>query len=426
MLKNITMEKNQTPATAYIILETRWPNTKQIYKIRLMITHKGKQKYFTIIIPGVPASMSEADFAKTKQDKPRKPFSEYREKFNIIEADARKIITDLPEFSFEAFEKQYFDPPKEDKDLFNGITAYSTELRKQVRVSTANNYDSTAYSFRKYCTDNKLTTLYYDDITVDFLNSYEAWMLKEGHNLTTVGIYLRNIRAILNIAIRKDLIKKDSYPFGKGKFEIPAGRNVKKALSVQDVGKIFNYQVLEGTTLHRQRDYWIFSYLCNGINMKDIARLKYRNIDKESITFIRAKTERRQRSNQKTIVVPLTQEIADIIRRWGNEASSQDGYVFPILRNDITPDKELALIQQAIKTLNKYIRRIASSLELGKDVSSYTARHSFASVMKQSGASTEFISESLGHSNLATTENYLASFEMDTKRELAKNLTKFE
>ncbi|MEI8049344.1 MAG: site-specific integrase [Bacteroidota bacterium] len=419
------MEKNQTPATAYVILETRWPNTKQMYKLKLMITFKRIQKFYTIIIPGVPATMSELDFAKTKLDKPRKPFSEYREKFNIIEADARQTITDLPEFSFEAFEKQYFDPPKVDKDLFTGIKNYSNELRKQTRVSTANNYDSTAYSFRKYCTDNQITTLYYNDITVAFLNNYEAWMLKEGHNLTTVGIYLRNIRAILNIAIQKGLFNKEAYPFGKGKFEIPAGRNVKKALTVQDVGKIFNYPAIDGTTTQRQRDYWIFSYLCNGINMKDIARLRYRNIDKDSITFIRAKTERRQRANQKTIVVPLTEEIADIIFRWGNQAASKNGYVFPILRDDITPDKELALIQQSIKTLNKYIRRIAGELKIEKDVSSYTARHSFASVMKQSGASTEFISESLGHSNLATTENYLASFEMETKRKLAKNLLKF-
>ncbi|MEI6059431.1 MAG: site-specific integrase [Bacteroidota bacterium] len=419
------MEKNQTPATAYVILETRWPNTKQMYKLKLMVTHKRIQKFYTIIIPGIPATMSEQDFAKSKLDKPRRPFSEYREKFNAIEANARQTITDLPEFTFEAFEKKYFDPPKLDKDLFIGIKNYSTELRKQTRVGTANNYDSTAYSFRKYCSDNNLTTLYYNDITVDFLNNYEAWMLNKNHNLTTVGIYLRNIRAILNIAIRNDLIKKDSYPFGRGKFEIPAGRSVKKALTVQDVGKIFNYPALDGTTIQRQRDYWIFSYLCNGINMKDIARLRYRNIDKESITFIRAKTERKQRSNQKTVVIPLTTEIENIILRWGNQNISKDEYIFPILRDNLTPEKELALIQQAIKTLNKYLRRIALELKIEKDVSSYTARHSFATVMKRSGASTEFISESLGHSNLATTENYLASFEMETKRKLAKNLLKF-
>jgi len=419
------MEKNQTQATAYIIIETRWPNAKQIYKLKLMVTHKRVQKYYTIIIPGVPAVMSEGDFNKIKSDKPRKPFSEYREKFNVIEADARTVIMEMTEFSFEAFQKQYFDPPKVDRDLFDGIKNYSTELRKQGRISTANNYDSTAYSFKEYCKAQLLTTLLFEEITVEQLNNYEAWMLKEEHNLTTVGIYLRNIRAILNIAIRNGLMKKDSYPFGKGKFEIPAGRNVKKALTVQEVGKIFNYPAIEGTTIQRQRDYWIFSYLCNGINMKDIARLKYRNIDTESIKFIRAKTERKQRTNKKTIVIPLTKEIRDIIIRWGNQFTAKDGYVFPILHDNISQEKELALIQQATKTLNKYIRRIAKDLELGKDITGYSARHSFASVMKRSGASTEFISESLGHSNLATTENYLASFEMDTKRRLAKNLTRF-
>jgi len=220
-------------------------------------------------------------------------------------------------------------------------------------------------------------------------------------------------------------MKPENYPFGKGKFEIPAGSNVKKALTVSEVGKIYNYPSLNGSSEERARDLWIFSYLCNGINVKDIARMKFKNIDRDSIVFVRAKTERKQRQNQKSIVVPLTPEIKRIIKRSGNKPTSKEQYVFPILREGLTPEKERALIQQATKTINKYIKRIVTDLKIKKEVTTYTARHSFATVMKRSGASTEFISESLGHSNLATTENYLASFEMDTKRKLAKNLLKF-
>ena len=420
------MEKNQTPATAYVILETRWPNAKQIYKLKLMITHKRVQKFYTIIIPGVPASMTEDEFAKSKLDKPRKPFSEYKERISLVESDARKVITDMEEFSFEEFQKRYFEPAREEKNLFAAIEAYIKELKLQARVGTASSYNCTLSSLTKFKDEKKLQPFIFDNITVEFLNNWEQWMISEGNSLTTIGIYARNIRAILNKAKAAGLMKPENYPFGKGKFEIPAGSNVKKALTLAEVGKIYNYVAPSDSPEGRARDLWIFSYLCNGINVKDIARMKYKNIDRDSIVFVRAKTERKQRQNQKSIVVPLTPEIKRIIKRSGNKLTNVDQYVFPILHEGLTPEKERALIQQATKTINKYIKRIVSALKIKKEVTTYTARHSFATVLKRSGASTEFISESLGHSNLTTTENYLASFEMETKRKLAKNLTNFK
>jgi len=419
------MEKNQTPATAYVILETRWPNAKQIYKIKLMVTHKRVQKFYTIVIPGVPASMSEDEFAKIKLDKPRKPFSDYKERISFVETDARKVIMDMKEFTFEAFQDKYFEPAKEEKNLFNAIEAYIKELKLQTRVGTASSYSCTLSSLTKFKERKKLKPLIFDDVTIDFLNAWEKWMISEDNSLTTVGIYARNIRAILNKAKDAGLMKPENYPFGKGKFEIPAGSNVKKALTLAEVGKIYNYITPANSPEGRARDLWIFSYLCNGVNVKDIARMKFKNIDSDSIVFVRAKTERKQRQNQKSIVVPLTPEIKTIIKRTGNKTASPEEYVFPILREGLTPEKERALIQQATKTINKYIKRIASDLKLKKEVTTYTARHSFATVLKRSGASTEFISESLGHSNIFVTESYLSSFEIDTKRKFAKHLTKF-
>ena len=63
---------------------------------------------------------------------------------------------------------------------------------------------------------------------------------------------------------------------------------------------------------------------------------------------------------------------------------------------------------------------------LGIDhISTYTARHSFATVLKRSGANIAYISESLGHQNLKTTENYLASFEKEERIKAADMLTKY-
>ncbi len=419
------MKKNQTQATAYVILETRWPNSKGIYKLKLKVTHKRVPKFYSIVIPEVPASMTEEEFNKIKSERPRSPYSDYRDRINQVETKAKNVIISMGEFTFDKFERNFFEPDDEEKNFLNAIESYIKELKKQERVGTASSYNCTLNSLTRYCEAKKINYLTTDEVTVEFMNSWEKWMLSEGNSLTTVGIYARNIRAILNKAMVNGLMNEGNYPFGKGRYEIPAGRNVKKALDLSDIKKMFYYEAQKGSPEEKARDLWIFSYLCNGINMKDIARLKFKNIDSDSIVFVRAKTERKQRSNQKTIVVPLTPELKDIIKRTGNKKKSNDQFVFPILSEGLSPIRERAIIQQATKITNKYIKRIAAELGIKNKVTTYTARHSFATILKRSGASVEFISESLGHSSLTTTENYLASFELETKREMAKNLTKF-
>jgi integrase/recombinase XerD len=121
----------------------------------------------------------------------------------------------------------------------------------------------------------------------------------------------------------------------------------------------------------------------------------------------------------------LTPEINAIIEKWGTKPISPESYVFPILKPGITPEEELAKVRQATKTLNTYIKRIAAELEIEKDVSSYTARHSYSTVLKRAGVSTAFISEALGHKDEKTTQNYLDSFEDDVKIQYASLLTAF-
>jgi integrase/recombinase XerD len=104
-------------------------------------------------------------------------------------------------------------------------------------------------------------------------------MLNNGNTKTTVGIYTRNLRSIYNYGISKNVIKKDeNYPFGKRKYVIPSGSNKKKALSQNEVSLIYNYQTTANSPEDKAKDFWIFSYLCNGINFKDIALMKVKCI----------------------------------------------------------------------------------------------------------------------------------------------------
>ena len=187
-----------------------------------------------------------------------------------------------------------------------------------------------------------------------------------------------------------------------------------------DVAKIASYPAAKGTIEQKSRDYWLFSYLCNGINIKDMARLKYSNIKGEKISLIRAKTAESV-DEETTIDIMITKQISRIIDLHGNKPGTSDQFIFPILNKDMTPGDEYRAIQQAVQTINKNMTHICSELKIAR-ATTYTARHSFATVLKRSGASVEFISESLGHRNKQTTQNYLANFEDDEKMKWANML----
>nr|WKN35060.1 site-specific integrase [Tunicatimonas sp. TK19036] len=403
--------------TTAIILDTRRPIKDGNYPIKLRVTYQRKQKYYPL-----DESLSEEDFLKIQGSKPRGKYKDYQLEFNGKENHANEIIKSMPSFTFEEFEKQFLNKKVSSKDVFSLYERYIQNLSKEGRAGTASSYQCSLSSIRTFVRKKKLA---FAKVNPDFLHDYERWMISKGSSNTTIGIYLRSLRTILNLAIEEGLFSQEDYPFGKRKYQIPAGRNVKKALTLEDIQKIFDYDPQTDAEA-RARDLWLFSYLCNGINMKDIARLKYQNVDNEKITFIRAKTERTSKKNLKPVVAILTLEAKGIIERWGNKPTNPNTYVFDILINGLTPEKELARVKQATKTINKYIKRIAKAIGIEKEVSTYTARHSFSTVLKRSGVPIEFISESLGHHDIRTTEHYLDSFEHDVKKQYASALTNFQ
>jgi len=341
-----------------------------------------------------------------------------------ISRRAERIITALPVFSFEEFEKRYSTSANDRPDNVVLIfEQYLEALLEEGRAGTANSYKDGLTAVKAY--HNSKKPLPFSAITPAWLKGFEQWMTGKGRALTTVGIYLRSLRTIYNRAIEDGIIDREAYPFSKRRYQIPAGRNIKKALTLSDIEKIYNYPAEEGSSEERYRDLWLFSYLCNGMNPKDIGRLTYSQIDGNYIRFVRAKTQRTKR-DALPISIPLTDEVRAIIDRWGQRPIKPNQYIFSILSPGLTPQQEIGKIRQFVKMTNIYVRQIAKAVGVEKDVTTYTARHSFATILKRSGAPTEFISESLGHQSVATTKNYLDSFEDDVKQQYASVLTGFK
>ena len=232
------------------------------------------------------------------------------------------------------------------------------------------------------------------------------------------------MRRIINLAQKDGLTDPTSYPFGADKYEIPSPGNTKKAIKLEDIKKLYTYPLPESSQRAYLRDLWFFSYFCNGINMKDIALLRYSNLEKDTIQFRREKTRRKNRTS-KPIIIAVTDPVYKIINRWGNLPESMETYIFPILEGDPDERKYKSKENNIVRRVNREMQQLAIDAEVDEHISTYTARHSCATILKQSGASIEYISEALGHLDVRTTENYLSSFNEDTRKEMAKKLSDF-
>lgn len=406
--------KKQRVSTA-IILETRKSRKDGRHPVVLRLTYKRKRKYYTVQDPkGKYIALTTEEFKKVNGEKPRGKYKELSIYFATFEQKAIDLIDSMKVFSFTDFEQRYFD--KVSAYLIKSLKQYAIELRSQARISTAVTVECTGNSLHKFINDKDI---HFESITPKFLKEYERWMLNRNASLTTVGIYARNIRTVFNIAINQGTAKSEFYPFtGKNSYQIPKGRNIKKALTQQEVSKLASFEI-ELPNQRRYRDYWVLSYLCNGMNIKDIALLKFKNLTENSIQFIRAKTERESRKDLKNIVVPLTPKINEIIERWRNQNKEPEQLIFPILELNMSPQEQYKKIQLTVGYINDVMKELAIKAGIDKPVTTYTARHSFATVLKRSGANISFISESLGHKSLQTTESYLADFEIEEKQKWA-------
>ena len=337
-----------------------------------------------------------------------------------IERKALQIMEDLPVFTFDAFEKYFLNNRSVNDTLNEVYQIYSEELRASDNIGTAISYECAARSLNKFAPNIK-----FGDITPDFLKKYEKWMLLQKRSVTTISIYLRTLKAIFNNEIAGGTLAKEIYPFGRKKYQVPTGNNTKKALTLHEISQLYYFKPPEGLMQEKARDYWFFMYLCNGINAKDMCLLKYENMKGDILEFERAKTAHTKR-NVEAIRVSLCEDAKQIIKKHGNARQTDQTYIFNILRKGLTAVRERELIQLLTGVINKNMKRIAAELGIKSHITTYSARHSFATILQRSGASTEFICEALGHSNVRTTQNYLAGFEDDFKKQAAKALTAFK
>lgn len=366
--------------------------------------------------------LTDEEFEGAIKTNPKRLFRVIADEINTIREKASQTIKSLPHFTFDKFEIVYFNFHKDSSDIFPFFEDYIKELVDEDRIKTAVSYRTAMNAIKKF--HPKKLNLY--DVTPAFLSNFQKEQEKNGKSPTTTGIYVRSLRTIYNLCVSKGVIKKDeNYPFGRGKYVIPAARNIKKALTLYEIAKIAKCETIPGSFTDRAKDFWMLSYYLGGINFKDLLLLKHKNIDNDMLRYVREKTKKTTQGNQFTISAFIPNEAKAIIDKWKTNVKNKEGYLFPFLMDDKDSTAINSTIEQFIQNTNKNLKKICVEVGIDKGVTTYYSRHSAATVLKRSGASIAQIQEILGHSSSTVTQKYLDSFEDETKKELSKSLLSF-
>jgi integrase len=400
--------------TVSVVCDNRRETTDGKYPVKVRVTYKREQQYYKT---GKKLTLAEwNELPSTKKSILVSVRKELQAAFKIID----DIVTEMNNeggFSFDALNMRL---GKAVTDTVNTAFAAKIErLEKDGAIGNMLNYRTAIRSIESFAGSR----IAFDSITADWLKRYEKYLLGEDKSYVTVSMYIRCLRAIMNEAKKSGILKESQYPFGEGKYKIPVGKGRKLALTLQQIKSIKNYSDGKETT-ERYRDLWFFSYLCNGINFGDMLQLKYGDIDGDVIRWYRAKTINTSEKKEKIEAV-ITPGMSAIIEKYGNPDKSADKFIFPYLKGGESPIKCKKIIMDVIKRTNKRLKTIGNAVGIN-GLTTYVARHSFATVLKRSGTNVAFISESLGHSNQKTTQNYLASFEIDERKKNAALLTNWD
>jgi integrase/recombinase XerD len=450
----VKSEKNLTMNILFsIIQDTRRIKNNGKYPLKLRLYYKD-----TVLYPLI-YELSKTEFEKLDAKRVTEHLSEIRYNLKLITDKAKEIANQITPFDFEkfydrfVFKNKFFvqrkkteikqpfvesssdEIPDEWKKKFPllkekpaGPSYCSTifydiikSLLFQNRIGTARSYHTSYNSLKLFRGNMRIS-----EMTAQYLKEYESWMINtKGNSKTTVGFNTRCFRAVFNEAIELKLIGRESYPFGKRRYKIPSGKNIKKALYNDSISKLYSTPA-ETNNQQRAKDFWFFSFYGNGMNVKDIIYLKYKNIKGEFLVFERAKTENTTQSEPVIISTFINDDMKRIMNKWGNEDKSPSNYIFPILISGITAIRQDELKRNFISFINNNMAKISEKAGIGKIVKTMEARHSASTIMKNAGVSPHYIKESLGHTSLKTTENYLAGFENDQRKEFAKVLEEFK
>lgn len=390
------------------VLDRRRRKKNGLFPVKIEVVHMGSQRYFRT---GQDVSAETWENRSWKRNIPEE-YYEILDSFDRIKTEVKRLVT-AGRFSLPALDGALRKGRQ--ADLIRCLSDKMAAFLANGQVNSYYRYRSTARALERM----GVRSLPIDEVTTEWLRSFHVFLRGEGKGNATINIYMSALKAVLSESVRNGLMEPGRMPFGRGKYTLPPSSPRDVALKDVHISRIMSYK---GTVSEEKyRDLWLFSYLCNGINFRDMLFLKYRDIIDGEICFIRSKTSCSRPHLIRCTVTPMMDRI---IRRWGNENDgSRDTYIFRYAKGGETPMETVRLVRKVTYLCNKYLKRIAENLGI-PHLTVGSARHSFATVLYRRGVDISLISECLGHSSVAITQNYLSGSDPSSRKRMAAILAK--
>ena len=295
------------------------------------------------------------------------------------------------------------------------LTSHITMLRENGKVGNSYAYLNLRTTLHNFY--GKKLNFLFNTVDVAFCNKFEAWMRNNKFEDITMHYYFRTLRSTYNKAVEAKCADREKSPFIEYKLSRFSTKTKKRALTKESVKKILKMDCSTMSDKARlAHDVFSFSYYCGGISLVDVANLTSENIVDGRLIYERQKTHG-------VINLVMLDEARIIIEKYATY-QKRAGYLFPILdnRKHITPMQKFNRVRKLCHQINKELHTIAIKLKIKEDVTTYVARHSFATVLKKSGVNIGIISQALGHQDIKTTQIYLSEFDNEQVDSAMKNL----
>lgn len=394
---------NSDMATIKTVLrKTKLDNNK--FPIYLRVTHLRKSKFFRTPFNSTLKEWNE----KTGEFNSKNDNAIQNNRvLNKFKSRVLKIINDFEiedkDFSFKVLEHELrliYNPLQ--NNFFNFFNSITQEMLDSNRIGSADVNKYTSLSLLMF--NNNSSDLNFEEVDADFLYRYEVFLRSRGGTDGGIGVKMRAIRAVYNLAIARNFTKENNYPFKKYKVSKLKSKGQKRALSAADLSKITKLDYAKHPHLIYARDYFLFSYYTRGMNFADMLKLKWSDISDGRIFYTRSKT-------QANFSIKILEPVKLILESYKAQ-NLPTPYVFPILlKEKLTPMQIKYRKHKVLRRFNKDLKEIGELCGINQNLTSYVARHTFANTMRKNGSSTEIISASLGHKELSTTKAYLKELE---------------
>ena len=311
--------------------------------------------------------------------------------FARLEKVARSLETERRRFTADDVITMYHKQSKE-SSLFTFMHSVIAQLKQLGKVRTSETCTATLKSFMAF-RENQDVPL--DGIKSDMMLLYEAHLKVRGVCMNTISFYMRNLRAVYNRAVEKDLTPQNN-PFRH--VYTGVDKMVKRAIPIKVIRELKELDLSLKPSLDFARDMFMFSFYTRGMSFVDMAYLRKSDLKNGILTYRRRKT-----GQQLTIKWEKCME--EVISKY---TENETEYLLPIIKMEGNERKQY---DNALHLVNYRLKELSTMLKLQRPLTMYVARHSWASAAKAKNVPLSVISEGMGHDSEATTQIYLASLE---------------